>query len=209
MDFKDPMVQKTIVLVIFLAIVAYVYFFTQFMPFFFQPRKSRIEALTLDYEKISADLEKARKTVGNLEKLEKEYERLHEKWVAAQSLLPQEKEVAELLRKVTRAGNQAGIDFQLFQPQPPINKEFIAENPVKVRVKGQYHQLGIFLSKVANLDRIINVSEIHITPAEKVQGKKGENKIRRNYTIEAEMTMTAYTLLEGGEISDDKQDASS
>jgi len=208
MDFKDPQVQKTIVLVIFLAIVAYVYFFTQFMPFFFQPRKARIEAMTVDYEKISADLEKARKTVGNLEKLEQEYERLHEKWVAAQSLLPQEKEVAELLRKVTRAGNQAGVDFMLFQPGPPVNKEFIAENPVKVKVRGQYHQLGVFLSKVANLDRIINVSDIRITPVEKVQGPK-DNKATRNYTIEAEMTMTAYTLLEGGEVSDAKQDASS
>ena len=208
MDFKDPQVQRTIVLVIFLAIVAYVYFFTQFMPFFFQPRKARIEALTLDYEKISADLEKARKTVDNLEKLEQEYERLHEKWVAAQSLLPQEKEVAELLRKVTRAGNQAGVDFMLFQPGPPVNKEFIAENPVKVRVRGQYHQLGVFLSKVANLDRIINVSDIRITPMSKPQGAK-DNKVTRNYTIEAEMTMTAYTLLEGGEVSDAKQDASS
>ena len=208
MDFKDPQVQRTIVLVIFLAIVAYVYFFTQFMPFFFQPRKARIESLTLDYEKISADLEKARKTVDNLEKLEQEYERLHEKWVAAQSLLPQEKEVAELLRKVTRAGNQAGVDFMLFQPGPPVNKEFIAENPVKVRVRGQYHQLGVFLSKVANLDRIINVSDIRITPMSKPQGAK-DNKVTRNYTIEAEMTMTAYTLLEGGEVSDEKQDASS
>lgn len=208
MDFKDPQVQKTIVLVIFLAIVAYVYFFTQFMPFFFQPRKARVEALTADYEKISADLEKARKTVGNLEKLEQEYERLHEKWVAAQSLLPQEKEVAELLRKVTRAGNQAGVDFMLFQPGPPVNKEFIAENPVRVKVRGQYHQLGVFLSKVANLDRIINVSDIRITPMESVRGAK-DDKATRNYTIEAEMTMTAYTLLEGGEVSDAKQDASS
>lgn len=208
MDFKNPMVQKTIVLVILLTIFSYVYFFTQFMPFFFQPRKARIEALTADYEKISADLEKARKTVGNLEKLEEEYERLHEKWMAAQSLLPQEKEVAELLRKVTRAGNQAGVDFQLFQPQEPINKEFIAENPVKVRIKGQYHQLGVFLSKVANLDRIINVSDIRITSVEKAKGPK-DSKATRNFTIEAEMTMTAYTLLEGGEVSDAKQDASS
>jgi len=208
MDFKDPQTQKTIVLVIFLAIVAYVYFFTQFMPFFFQPRKAKIEVLTVDYEKISADLEKARKTVGNLEKLEQEYERLHEKWVAAQSLLPQEKEVAELLRKVTRAGNQAGVDFMLFQPGPQINKEFIAENPVRVKVRGEYHQLGVFLSKVANLDRIINVSDIRVTPVEKVQGPKGTKAVK-NYTIEAEMTMTAYTLLEGGEVSDAKQDASS
>jgi type IV pilus assembly protein PilO len=207
MDLKDPQIQRTIVLVIFLAIIAYVFFFTQFMPFFYQPKKAKISALSADYEKISADLEKARKTVGNLARLEEEYERLHEKWIAAQSLLPQEKEVAELLRKVTRAGSQSGVDFLLFEPQPQIQKEFIAENPVKVRVRCQYHQLGIFLSKVANLDRIINVSSIQISPVEIKKGSK--DKVVKNYTIEAEMTMTAYTLLEGGEVSDVNQDASS
>ena len=209
MDFKDPQVQKTIVLVIFLAIVSYVYFFTQFMPFFFQPRKARIDALTADYEKISADLEKARKTVGNLEKLEEEYKRLHVKWVAAQSLLPHEEEVAELLRKVTRSGNQAGVDFLLFEPKEVVKGEFIAENPVKVKIRGEYHQLGIFLSKVANLDRIINVSSLHIQPMKK-ETKKDKNRAIRHFTIEAEMVMTAYTLLEGGEVSDvEKKDASS
>lgn len=208
MDFKDPQVQKTIVLVIFLAIVSYVYFFTQFMPFFFQPRKARIQSLTVDYEKISADLEKARKTVGNLEKLEEEYKRLHEKWIAAQSLLPQEEEVAELLRKVTRSGNQAGVDFLLFEPQEIIKGEFIVENPVKVKIRGEYHQLGIFLSKVANLDRIINISVLHVQPMKK-GNKKDKDRAIRNFTIEAEMIMTAYTLLEGGEVSDVEKDASS
>lgn len=208
MDFKDPQVQKTIVLVIFLAIVSYVYFFTQFMPFFFQPRKARIQSLTVDYEKISADLEKARKTVGNLEKLEEEYKRLHKKWVAAQSLLPQEEEVAELLRKVTRSGNQAGVDFLLFEPMEVIKGEFIVENPVKVKIRGEYHQLGIFLSKVANLDRIINISVLRVQPMKKDR-KKDKGRAIRHFTIEAEMIMTAYTLLEGGEVSDVEKDASS
>jgi type IV pilus assembly protein PilO len=178
------------------------------MPFFFQPRKVRIQALTVDYEKISADLEKARKTVGNLEKLEEEYNRLHEKWVAAQSLLPQEEEVAELLRKVTRSGNQAGVDFLLFEPQEVLKGEFIVENPVKVKIRGEYHQLGIFLSKVANLDRIINISVLHVQPMKK-GNKKDKNRAIRHFTIEAEMIMTAYTLLEGGEVSDVEKDASS
>ncbi len=200
MDFKDPQVQKSIIVVIFLAFIGYIFFFTSFLPFFSHPMRAKIASLNSEYEKMSAELEKARKTVGNLAKLEAEYDRLHDKWLAAQSLLPKDKEVADLLRKVTRAGNQAGIDFTLFEPQPPVPKEFITENPVKVKVRGEYHQLGIFLSKVANLDRIINVTNLHIEPADiKAPGAPGKDQAVKGYTIEAEMMMTAYTLVEGGE----------
>ena len=69
MDFKDPQVQKAVIIVILLAMIGYVYFFTSFLPFFFQPMRSKIESQSAEFEKISAELEKARKTVGNLAKL--------------------------------------------------------------------------------------------------------------------------------------------
>ncbi|OQX85881.1 MAG: hypothetical protein B6D63_01255 [Candidatus Latescibacteria bacterium 4484_7] len=197
MDFKDPQVQKSLIIGIFLAFIGYIYFFTSFLPFFYQPKQAHIRTLSSEYEKMSAELEKARKTVGNLARLEAEYNRLHAKWVAAQNLLPKDKEVAQLLRKVTKVGNQAGVDFLLFQPKDPVRREFLVENPVQVKIRGQYHQLGIFLSKVANLDRIINVSNLHIVPVNTKETKR--EKISHSYTIEAEMTLTAYTLVEGGE----------
>ena len=201
MDFKDPQVQKSIIVFILLAMIGYVYFFTSFMPFFYQPMKAKKATLSSEYEKMAAELEKARRTVDNLAQLEAEYERLHVKWVAAQSLLPQEEEVARLLRKVTRAGNQAGVEFMLFEPQVPVPREFIKENPVKIRVRGEYHELGVFLSKVANLDRIINVSNLQVNPYDEQPGQKG--KVLSGHSIEAEMIMTAYTLLEGGETPDE------
>ncbi len=203
MDFKDPKVQKTLVVAILLVIVGYVYFFTSFMPFFFQPRKARITVLDSEYDKISAELEKARKTVNSLARLEEEYERLHEKWVAAQALLPQDKEVAQLLRKVTRAGSQSGIQFELFEPQPPVSREFITENPVKVKIRGEYHEVGVFLSKVANLDRIINVTDLNVKP---YKAKKNDSS---GFTIEAVMTMTAFTMNKSGEVTDESVKKSS
>lgn len=201
MDFKDPAVQKGIIVVILCAMIGYVYFFTSFLPFFFHPTKVRIVSLSSEYEKMSAELEKARRTVDNLPKLEEEYEKLHEKWVAAQGLLPEEKEVADLLRKVTGVGTQAGVDFLLFEPKAPVAREFITENPVHVKVRGEYHQLGIFLSKVANLDRIVNVSNLTIKAIDR-KGNTKEDRLLRNYTVEAEMTLTAYTLVEGGATTD-------
>ena len=200
MDLKDPQVQKSMVIGMFLAIIAYVYFFTSFMPFLYKPRAAKEESLKREYDKVSTELEKARKTVGNLEALETEYNRLHEKWVAALKLLPEEDEIAGLLRKITMAGNQPGVNFTLFEPKRRIRKDFFAENPINIRVKGRYHQVGIFLSKVANLDRIVNVSDMEISSFD----NKDDGGVGKTRTIEAQMTMTAYTLLKGGEISDVK-----
>jgi type IV pilus assembly protein PilO len=159
--------------------------------------KAKDDSLTQEYDKISAELEKARKTVGNLEQLEREYDRLHKKWVSALNLLPEEEEIARLLRRITKSGNQSGLSFELFEPGNVVKKEFFAENPIKVRVKGKYHQLGIFLSKVSNLDRIVNVSGLEINPID----KNLSDPVGRSDTIEAEMTLTAYTLIEGGEVN--------
>jgi len=202
MDFKDPKVQKMLIVGILIVIIGYVYFFTSFMPFFFQPLKARVNTLDSEYDKISAELEKARKTVNSLARLEEEYERLHEKWMAAQSLLPQEREVAQLLRKVTRAGSQSGIRFELFEPQIPVTKEFITENPVKIRIRGEYHEVGVFLSKVANLDRIINVTGLRVKPFKDKENTGG-------FTVEAEMTMTAFTMNKSGEVTDESVKESS
>jgi len=202
MDFKDPKVQKMLIVGILIVIIGYVYFFTSFMPFFFQPLKARVNTLDSEYDKISAELEKARKTVNSLARLEEEYERLHEKWIAAQSLLPQEREVAQLLRKVTRAGSQSGIRFELFEPQIPVTKEFITENPVKIRIRGEYHEVGVFLSKVANLDRIINVTGLRVKPFKDKENTGG-------FTVEAEMTMTAFTMNKSGEVTDESVKESS
>jgi type IV pilus assembly protein PilO len=195
-------VQKVLIVAILLVIFGYVYFFTSFMPFFFQPQRMRVSTLEVEYDKISAELEKARKTVNNLARLEEEYERLHEKWVAAQSLLPREKEVAQLLRKVTRAGSQSGVQFELFEPGKPVVKEFITENPVNVKVRGDYHEVGVFLSKVANLDRIINVTDLRIKPYKNRKNNGG-------FTVEAEMTMTAFTMNKSGEVTDESVKKSS
>ncbi|MCD6378870.1 type 4a pilus biogenesis protein PilO [bacterium] len=201
MDLKNPQIQKSIMVGVFLAIVAYVFFFTSFMPFFYKPMAAEEASLSQEYEKVSAELEKARKTVGNLQQLESEYNRLHRKWMAALTLLPEDDEIAGLLRKITRAGNQAGVSFVLFEPVAKVQKEFFAENPINIKVKGEYHQVGIFLSKVANLDRIVNVSQLQIASLN--HNKEGE--VGKTQTIEAKMTMTAYTLLEGGEIANDNK----
>lgn len=182
-------------------ILSYVYFGTNFLPFNYPVRKAKIKALEKESAKLDAELEKARKMVGNLAKLEAEYLRLHDQWLSAQELLPEQKEMPELLRQVTTAGNKAGVQFALFEPLAPTPREFFSEHPVKIKVRGNYHQIGIFLSRLANMHRIVNVSKLELTAFENVKGKKkgtGESRTGKYMnTVEADFTLSAYTLLGG------------
>jgi len=201
MNLKDPRVQKIMLGVMTLLIVSYVYFGTNFLPFSYPVRSAKISALEKEDAKISAELEKARKMVGNLARLEAEYQRLHEQWILAQELLPEQKEMPDLLRKVTSAGMKAGVEFALFEPAPVVPHDFYADHPVKVKVRGGYHQVGIFLSRLANLPRIVNVNKLELTQP---TGKSGGGKNARSAgsanrlgTVEAEFTLSAYTLMGG------------
>ena len=190
MNLKDPTTQKILIGVLAVIIVSYLYFGTRLLSVCYPVRKAKIEQMEAEYAKMSADLEKARQLIGRLAQIEAEYERLHDQWLSAQEMLPAETEMPDLLRDVTTAGNKAGIDFMLFQPGSPTVQEFYKSHPVKVRVRGGYHQLGIFLSRLANMSRIVNVAGMNV----KSGGAKSD---AGNESVIADFTLTAYTLSEG------------
>ena len=77
--------------------------------------------------------------------------------------LPEKEEISSLLTGVSQSGQQSGLDFLLFQPQADVNKNFYAEIPVSIRVRGGYHNVAQFFDKVANLSRIVNIRNIQIS----------------------------------------------
>ncbi len=188
-DFKDPRFLRWTVAILVVVIVAPLWFTQTMHPLTYASRQQQIQALEHRQNELNRDLEKARLLVRNLDRVEREYETLRAQWQVASTLLPERNEVSDLLRQVTAAGAQSGIDFKLFRPEALIAQEFYTDNPVSVRIQGGYHQTGVFLSRLANLDRIINVSRLRV---EGIANRPSDTNT--NYTVEAELTLTAYTL---------------
>ncbi len=197
MNLRDPKVVKILLGAVVICMLSYLYFGTTLLPFGYQVRKARIMELEQEFSKLNADLEKARKIVGRLAQLEAEYDRLHDQWLDARELLPEEQEMPDLLRKVTTAGNKAGVEFMLFQPTPVEIKPDYKAHPVKIKVRGGYHQLGIFLSRLANMDRIVNVSQLDVVSANMTRRARGRKSEDSRNTVVASFTLTAHTLIEG------------
>ena len=75
-----------------------------------------------------------------------------------------EESVADLLVDVSQTGLAAGLEFELFQPQGEVPKDFYAELPIKIRVIGGYHEFGEFVSGLAALPRIVTIHDVQIKP---------------------------------------------
>jgi type IV pilus assembly protein PilO len=78
--------------------------------------------------------------------------------------LPGKTEVPNLLVDISQTGLSAGLQEKLFQPQAEQRKDFYAEQPIKIRLSGSYHQFGEFVSGIAALPRIVTLHDIDIKP---------------------------------------------
>lgn len=194
-DYKDPKFLRWVGAILLVVVVVPMYFMSASYPFTWAARKGQITELDARHQQLARDLEKARLLVANLERVEQEYAILREQWEVAQTLLPEQNEMPNLLRKVTAAGQQSGVEFELFRPTATVNQGFYQDNPIEVRVQGGYHQTAIFLSRLANLNRIVNVSGL------KLQGIADQDKTP--YTLKTDMILTAYTLGAGAGLGED------
>ncbi|MDD5266149.1 MAG: type 4a pilus biogenesis protein PilO [Methylococcales bacterium] len=81
--------------------------------------------------------------------------------------MPTEEEVANLLVDISQTGLASGLEFKLFKPGTPIRKDFYSELPINIQVIGSYEELGLFVSGLAALPRIVTLHDVNIAPEAK------------------------------------------
>lgn len=116
-----------------------------------QQIKTKREELA-KYEKIAAQRDTFKAQVAALEA----------ELLTLLKLLPESKEIPDLIRQMSDLGVRTGLQINLIRPQPEQRKEFYAEVPITVRVKGRYHAAGRFFEALARLPRVISVSDVQI-----------------------------------------------
>ena len=104
---------------------------------------------------LRAEFEAKQSKAANLEAYEAQLEEMQELLETMFRQLPSKTEMDKLLVDVSQTALGAGIDVQLFQPNSEAFHDFYAERPISVRMMGDYHQFGEFVSGVASLPRVV------------------------------------------------------
>jgi type IV pilus assembly protein PilO len=117
------------------------------------------------------ELDEQRVVLADLPRFRKETEEMKNKRQEALKQLPNKNELDKLFGDISLNAVESGLDIVLFKPQPEIGKNFYAEIPVDIKLLGTYHDMALFFDKIANLSRIVNISDLIIDKAKEVSGR--------------------------------------
>ena len=119
------------------------------------------KAQKAEVDKLS-DLDVKQQKAANLDALRLQLDDIRKIMDEMKQKLPSKTQVPDLLQSVSQAGLGAGLEFEIFKPGTEKPVEFYVELPIEIRVNGNYHEFGKFISQVANLERIVTSHDIRI-----------------------------------------------
>jgi type IV pilus assembly protein PilO len=193
-DDLKKLSPKMKALIVFLICLLLGYFYYMF---FFQEIIAKQIALDAKLTGMQQQIAEKEKVVAQLDRYIREINALKQSFTLALLKLPNAREIAGLLASVVLSGEEAGVNFLLFEPRPPepkppevkpgappkpadakassakpaVPEKFYDEIPIKVQLAGSFHNTVSFYAKVAKLSRIVNVEEIVMGDAQDVKGR--------------------------------------
>jgi len=135
--------------------------------FVWQKQRPELQRFEADEQKLRGEFRDKHSKAVNLEVYKQQLTDIERSFGAMLRQLPGKTEVPNLLVDISQTGLAAGLEEKLFQPQAEQKKDFYAELPIKIRLTGNYHEFGAFVSGIAALPRIVTLHDISIKPDSK------------------------------------------
>jgi len=167
-----PQPVKVVVILILCVIVAGagVYYFTL-------DQLAELEKIEKKESELRNSFVIKQKKAVNLPDYKKQLEQIEASLAEMIKQMPTEEEVASLLVDISQTGLASGLEFRLFKPGAPVRKDFYSELPINIKVIGRYEELGLFVSGLASLPRIVTIHDVNIAP-ETTKGKQAQAKVK-------------------------------
>jgi type IV pilus assembly protein PilO len=151
------------------------------------PVQKRLTTQRGELATIQGRIDKGLETARQLDQFRSEVAELQARLESLRPILPEEKDAADLLRRVHTLAVESNLTIRGFKPQSINTRELHAEWPISLELEGTYHNLGAFLDRVSKFPRIINVSALSI---------EGRKDPQPNATIAVTCTATTFVLIE-------------
>ena len=197
-DFRDlgssPSSVRYFLLVVLMVLILVAGYFL-----LIEDKKVELEQTRQQELALMADFEFKQQKAANLEAYEKQLEDMQELLQTMFRQLPNKTEMDKLLVDISQTALAAGIDVQLFEPLAESFQDFYAERPISVRMLGDYHEFGEFVSGVAALPRVVilTMHDISLKRAAANQSRFGDSEGR----LILEGTVKTYRYVDEQEVA--------
>lgn len=127
-----------------------------------KPNLEQYDVLQRQEITLKSEFETKQQQAANLNAYRNQLELMQERFGAMLRQLPAKHEMPGLLEDISKTGLASGLKFDLFAPQAEITHDFYIEMPIKIQVEGNYNELAVFLSRVAQMNRIVTLHDFTI-----------------------------------------------
>jgi type IV pilus assembly protein PilO len=157
----------------------------------YSPTQDEIVSIAAQSEKLQDDIRKAEKNESKLEKLKEEKARNEKILEELKGILPEKKEVSQILRQIQAIASNARLKTSTFNFNKETTRDILVEWPIAISLDGNYHNLGLFFDQVSRMKKIFTIDGLNIVPL---------RSLSYDYTIQANFTATTYIYREGGKV---------
>jgi len=108
----------------------------------FETQMPRLEQAQREETELKSAFEQKQKKAANFDAYRGQLDEIETSFGTMLRQLPGQTEIPNLLVDISQTGLAAGLQEELFQPDSEIQKDFYAEKPIKIRLKGSYQRPG-------------------------------------------------------------------
>jgi type IV pilus assembly protein PilO len=122
-------------------------------------------------------------TANKLPEFQREVQALEARLEVLKRILPPEKEMPDLMRRLQYLAAQSSLAIKKFNPAPLVQRDFYQEVPVNIDLDGTYHNLGAFFDRISRMSRLVNVGNVKV---------KAQNQQTVSNTVSVSTVATTY-----------------
>lgn len=154
---KTPMTQKIALLGFLIVGMGAGYYFLVH-----KDLEKNIEQLDRQLGTLETELQEKQEIAGNLSKFRKRVEFLQQKLEEKKKNLPDDANLDQLLKTLNELSEKSDMRIVKFTPKSEVRKQFYAEIPVQLAIRGNYHEIATFFDKISKEERIVNITNIEL-----------------------------------------------
>jgi type IV pilus assembly protein PilO len=154
----------------------------------FKPQNAEIGVAKREIDHKRQILETLRQRTVMNDDMQRENEEIRTSILMFESRLPSNKEVDSVVRQVSDLAVESGLAPPSVESQPPVAAAMYMEQPLKMRITGDFRGFHEFLRKLEMLPRITRIPDMKITRAREADGH-----------MHAEFTLSIYFQSEGSD----------
>ncbi len=163
LDLKDitsapAPVRAVVLVVLFFAILAGGWYLV------WADAKQSLDAAHAEEQALRASFTAKKSQVFHYEAYKRRLAEVEQSLAAMLRQLPDRSQMDALLADINQVGVGRGLEFNLFRPGAETLAGFYATLPVAIMVSGTYHDIGGFVSDLAQMPRIVTLHDVNLVP---------------------------------------------